>query len=47
MHFVHLKTSGFFRVLRTRDRIVRNNTWFIHSLLSVRRLLCLPALALL
>jgi len=33
MHFVHLKTSGFFRVLRTRDRIVRSNTWFIHSLL--------------
>ena len=35
MHFVHLKTSGFLRVLRTRDRIVRSNTWFIHSLLSV------------
>ena len=34
MHFVHLKTSGFLRVLRTRDRIVRSNTWFIHSLLA-------------
>jgi len=34
MHCVHLKTSGFLRVLRTRDRIVRSNTWFIHSLLS-------------
>ena len=34
MHFVHLKTSGFLRVLRTRDRIVRSNTWFIHSLLE-------------
>ena len=34
MHFVHLKTSGFLRVLRTRDRIVRSNTWFIHSLLD-------------
>ena len=33
MHFVHLKTSGFLRVLLTRDRIVRSNTWFIHSLL--------------
>ena len=33
MHFVHLKTSGFLRVLRTRDRVVRSNTWFIHSLL--------------
>ena len=35
MHFVHLKTSGFLRVLRSRDRIVRSNTWFIHSLLAV------------
>ena len=35
MHFVHLKTSGFLRVLRTRDRIVRSNTWFIHSLLCL------------
>ena len=35
MHFVHLKTSGFLRVLRTRDRIVRSNTWFIHSLLGI------------
>ena len=34
MHCVHLKTSGFLRVLRTRDRIVRSNTWFIHSLLA-------------
>ena len=34
MHFVHLKTSGFLRVLRTLDRIVRSNTWFIHSLLA-------------
>ena len=34
MHCVHLKTSGFLRVLRTRDRIVRSNTWFIHSLLE-------------
>ena len=34
MHFVHLKTSGFLRVLRTRVRIVRSNTWFIHSLLG-------------
>ncbi|MCX7415629.1 MAG: glycosyltransferase family 2 protein [Planctomycetia bacterium] len=34
MHFVHLKTSGFLRVLRTRDRIVRSNTWFIQSLLE-------------
>ena len=41
MHFVHLKTSGFLRVLRTRDRIVRSNTWFIHSLLGT-----LPARAL-
>ena len=46
MRFVHLKTSGFFQVLRTRDRIVRSNTWFIYSLLSVRRLLRLSALAL-
>ena len=36
MHFVHLKTSGFLRVLRTLDRIVRSNTWFIHSLLAGR-----------
>ncbi len=36
MHFVHLKTSGFLRVLRTRDRIVRSNTWFNHSLLAKR-----------
>jgi len=36
MHFVHLKTSGLLRVLRTRVRIVRSNTWFIHSLLGVR-----------
>ena len=35
MHFVHLKTSGFLRVLRTLDRIVRSNTWFIHSLLRL------------
>ena len=47
MHFVHLKTSGFLRVLRTRDRIVRSNTWFIHSLLerinqSWSRACCLP-----
>jgi len=35
MHFVHLKTSGFLRVLRTLDRIVRSNTRFIHSLLNV------------
>ena len=35
MHFVHLKTSGFLRVLRTRDRIVRSNTWCIHSLLTL------------
>ena len=34
MHFFHLKTSGFLRVLRTRDRILRSNTWFIHSLLE-------------
>ena len=34
MHFVHLKTSGFLRVLRTRDRIVRSNTLFINSLLA-------------
>ena len=40
MHFVHLKTSGFLRVLRTRDRIVRSNTWFIHSLLARIRLWC-------
>ncbi len=37
MHFVHLKTSGFLRVLRTLDRIVRSNTWFIHSLLGAIR----------
>ena len=37
MHFVHLKTSGFLRVLRTRARIVRSNTWFIHSLLALGR----------
>ena len=37
MHFVHLKTSGFLRVLRTLDRIVRSNTWFIHSLLVLLR----------
>ena len=35
VYFFHLKTSGFLRVLRTRDRIVRSNTWFIHSLLAV------------
>ncbi len=35
MHFFHLKTSGFLRVLRSRDRIVRSNTLFIHSLLAV------------
>ena len=35
MHFVHLKTSGFLRVLRSRDRIVRSNTWFIQSPLAV------------
>ena len=35
MHFVHLKTSVFFRVLRSRDRIVRSNTWFIHRLLAL------------
>ena len=35
MHFVHLKTSGFLRVLRTRDRIVRSNTRVIHSLLAL------------
>ena len=35
MHFAHLKTSGFLRVLRTRDRIVRSNTWCIHSLLTL------------
>ena len=34
MHFFHLKTSGFLRVQRTRDRILRSNTWFIHSLLA-------------
>jgi len=34
MHFVHLKTSGFLRMLRNRNRIVRSNTWFIHSLLG-------------
>ncbi len=34
MHFVHLKTSGFLRMLRSRVRIVRSNTWFIHSLLG-------------
>ena len=34
---VHLKTSGFLRVLRTRDRIVRSNTRFIHSLLEQAR----------
>jgi len=36
MHFVHLKTSGFVRVLRTRDRIVRSNTRYIHSLLHAQ-----------
>ena len=36
MHFSHLKTSCFLRVLRTQDRIVRSNKWFIHSLLAVR-----------
>jgi len=34
MDFFHLKTSGFLQVLRTRDRIVRSNTWFIQSLLT-------------
>ena len=34
VYFFHLKTSGFLRVLPTRDRIVRSNTWFIHSLLA-------------
>ena len=34
MHLVHLKTSGFLRVLRPRDPIVRSNTRFIHSLLD-------------
>ena len=34
MHLVRLQPSGFLRVLRTRDPIVRSNTWFIHSLLD-------------
>ena len=34
VYFFHLKTSGFLRVLRTRDRIVRSNTECIHSLLG-------------
>jgi hypothetical protein len=34
MDFSHLKTSGFLRALRTRDRIARSNTLFIHSLLE-------------
>ena len=34
---VHLKTLGFLRVLRTRDRIVRSSTWCIHSLLECLR----------
>ena len=29
-----LENLRFLRVLRTRDRIVRSNTWFIHSLLA-------------
>ena len=30
-----LENLRFLRVLRTRDRIVRSNTLFIHSLLAV------------
>jgi|GEM_PF-1675724 len=46
MHCVHLKTSGFLQVLRTRDRIVRSNTWFIHSLLSLIAILVFGLLPL-
>jgi len=37
MHFVHLKTSGLLRLLRARDRIVRSNKRFIHSLPGKQR----------